>query len=148
LQRPQLLNNNLPSPNKNFMTHLPGFGGNQQEVRQSVETQKWYDGVHKESGVKLRNMNALNSTGPVQISNRKAHHRIVSQPNIMQLGEEDKNMRRNDMNNKLMTSMPGNFSSGTTQKMASQYPNDNQKLPIISTRRAHLTIDQRVWDAE
>ena len=68
----------------------------------------------------------------------------------MGLEEDDKNMRRNNMNNKLMTSMPGNFSSGTTQKMASQYPNsgDTQKLPIISTRRAHLTVDQRVWDAE
>ena len=68
------------------------------------------------------------------------------------LDEDEKNMRRNKINNKMITSVPGvqgnNFSSGTTQKM-NVYPNNSgnygtrgeHKLPIISTRRAHLTVD-------
>lgn len=41
-------------------------------------------------------------------------------------------------------------SSGTTQRVqGNRYPTAVQeKLPIISTRKTHLTIDQRVWDAD
>jgi len=43
--------------------------------------------------------------------------------------------------------MLNNLSSNTTQRVNPQAL-INQKLPIISTRRAHFAVDQRVWDAE
>lgn len=53
------------------------------------------------------------------------------------------------------TSQPNNIeiaSSGTTQRKQSVFYDSavpsRQKLPIISTRKAHLTVDQRVWDAD
>ena len=53
------------------------------------------------------------------------------------------------------TSQPNGIditSSGTTQRKPSVFYDSaapsRQKLPIISTRKAHLTIDQRVWDAD
>ena len=64
---------------------------------------------------------------------------------------EDRQMRMMGQNTNTMSGMPGlhmlnNFSSGTTQRMHQTVL--NQKLPIISTRKAHFAIDQRVWDAE
>ena len=38
-------------------------------------------------------------------------------------------------------------SSASTRRKASVFMENQQQLPIISTRKAHLTIDQRVWDA-
>ena len=86
----------LPSPNKNFMTRLPGVGSN--DFRSSADTQAWYD--VKDSAntrLKIRNVKHLNVTAPVlQGKSQSKNARVVSQPNMFGIDEDEKSFRRNN----------------------------------------------------
>ena len=87
----------------------------------------------------------MNLTQPTLGSKMKQpHQRVTSQPNMFAVAHEDKQMRTMGQNTNTMSGVPGphmlnNFSSGTTHRMHQTVL--NQKLPIISTRKAHFAID-------
>ena len=138
----------LLSPNKNFMTHLPTTS---HSVHASVDaTAQYINGKMTSSRKKaLRNANVFNITAPLfqGKSNRYSQSRITSSHTITANQEEDKKSRKFGQNTNLMNIVGDNTncSSYTSQRTNPQFQMV-EKAPIISTRKTHLTIDQRVWD--
>ena len=134
------------------MTKLPATSGTTSDDLAQRDMQPILE-AKLTSTEKNRN-NIMNLTQPVISSKSKQQTtRVTSQQNMFGIAQEDKQMRMIGQKNNTVASVPGgqmlnNFSSGTTQRINPQNQIiPNQKLPIISTRRAHFAVDQRVWDA-